>query len=140
MYGLDRPPQSQGRLLRRPLLQQAQPAHRAVGLPQLVNEGGNVRRLALGDGHLLCGRRQPGRHGLVTRQDRAPVPGALQVVLGLIGGDAAQPLPLIAFWDGLPVEVGGEEGLLGQVLRRGGVPDQLETDGVHQPLIPAHQL
>ena len=62
------------------------------------------------------------------------------MVPGLVGGDAGQPLPLVALRHRIPVEVGGEEGLLGQVLRRGGVPDQLETDGVHQPLIPDHQL
>ncbi|SCJ44622.1 Uncharacterised protein [uncultured Blautia sp.] len=38
------------------------------------------------------------------------------------------------------MEVGGQEGLLGQVLGRGGVPHQLEADRVDQPLILDHQL
>ena len=38
------------------------------------------------------------------------------------------------------VEVGGQEGLLGQVLGRGSVPHQLEADRVDQPLILDHQL
>ena len=37
-------------------------------------------------------------------------------------------------------EVGGQEGLLGQVLGRGGVPHQLEADRVDQPLILDYQL
>ena len=62
------------------------------------------------------------------------------MVLGLVGGDAAEPLPLIALRHALPVDVGGEEGLLGQVLRGRRLPDQLEADGVNQPLVLQDQL
>lgn len=66
-------------------------------------------------------------------------PGALEAVLALVGGDAPQPLPLVALGAGIRVKVGGKKGLLGQVLRGALVPGELKADGVYQPFILFHE-
>ena len=65
--------------------------------------------------------------------------GAFEEILGLVGGDACNPGLVVVPLVGVNVPVGGEEGLLGEILGLLVVLDQLVTDGEDQLFVLFHK-
>ena len=74
------------------------PAGRALSYGRIRSP--ELLRRGPAEGRLLRGRRLPGRDAILPRQQGVALVGALQVVLGLVGGHPAQPLPLVSRRDG----------------------------------------